>query len=88
MGICRSSWDVITGRVGKYADNAWGFFDMIGNVFEWTSTKIDRDTRRIYRGGSFRVDSKYARAASASQKLPGERVKDIGVRPAWEIQDD
>ena len=56
-----------TRDVGQYNPNPWGFYDMFGNVSEWTLDwygsytnleKIDPSgpisgTRRVYRGGNF-----------------------------------
>ena len=67
-----------TTDVGQYAANPWGFFDMHGNVFEWTADRyanypvrqpvIDptgpaSGSYRVIRGGSWYVTGAYLRSA-------------------------
>ena len=66
-----------TVEVGSYAANPWGFFDMHGNVWEWTAdwrgayprnSVIDPrgpndGSYRVYRGGSWGIQATVLRSA-------------------------
>ena len=61
-----------TAPVGQYAPNSWGFYDMHGNVWEWTADKFNQNnSHRVLRGGSFQHDN-------LGKSLPG-----INLRSAW-----
>ena len=82
-----------THRVGEKPANAWGLYDVHGNVWEWTQTRIaDRDAepeaggpdptsgRRVIRGGSFDVGAGLARSAVRLRGEPGHRSVYLGFR--------
>jgi formylglycine-generating enzyme required for sulfatase activity len=77
-----------TTKVGSYAANAWGVYDMHGQVLQWCKDWYDKDyygqgdkrdpvgpasgRRRVARGGSWLADGSRCRAASRDGNAPPE----------------
>ncbi len=93
---CGNSGGTTHAVAGKQP-NAWGLYDMHGNVWEWVQDRYggypnDALTTdpigpagggdRVRRGGSWNRYAPYARAASRSGSGPGNRDSDLGFRLA------
>ncbi|MCH7958815.1 MAG: SUMF1/EgtB/PvdO family nonheme iron enzyme [Candidatus Hydrogenedentes bacterium] len=83
-----------THPVGTKRPNAWGLYDMSGNVLEWCQDRVDAypygsvvdpkgpetGNLRIGRGGSWYSPEKACRAADRSAAEPANRGPDLGFR--------
>jgi len=83
-----------TKEVGSYPANAWGLYDMHGNVYEWCQdlfcdypsgavtdpTGADRGSGRVIRGGSWYGNAQYCRSAYRDYCDPSNRYYNVGIR--------
>lgn len=84
--------------IGQKQPNAWGFYDMLGNAYEWVEdfygeypggsvtdpTGPETGSHRIARGGSFLRAPADARAPNRQRYSAGQLAPHIGIRLARE----
>lgn len=86
-----------TCRVMSYPPNKFGLYDMIGNVWEWTSSFYERypnnidntpyygDEYRILRGGAYLHGANYCLIAFRNANQPDRAYPTLGFRTARDI---
>ena len=101
-GIAWYCWNAgnTTHPVAGKGANAWGLYDMLGNVWEWNWDRYGAYPAGpgqdylgslagdgwVRRGGDWRNNAQYARSADRDYGLPEGRDNNVGFRPARTLE--
>jgi formylglycine-generating enzyme required for sulfatase activity len=95
-GASRGAFRAKTTPVGSFPPNAWGVYDMHGNVYEWcwdqykeysqTSMNGALTGNSVIRGGSWDSEARFLRSANRSQAAHTAKQNYIGFRVARSVK--
>ena len=74
-----------TQEVGLKQPNAWGLYDMLGNVWEWCWDIYDKEvygSYRVFRGGGWSDKERGCLASNRRRSHPTYQIDDLGLRLA------
>jgi formylglycine-generating enzyme required for sulfatase activity len=76
-----------THPVGLKQPNAYGLYDMLGNVWEWTADDYDATGKtKVIRGSSWDSNTRDLRASIRYRNVPAYRYINIGFRCVGEFR--
>jgi formylglycine-generating enzyme required for sulfatase activity len=79
----KGPWLNRTTKVGSYAPNKLGLYDMYGNLCQWCEDLYEKGgSRRVIRGGAFNCGSSRCQAASRYGYEPAGHFNFVGLRLA------
>lgn len=85
-GWCGSQWsNVSSAPVASFKRNAFGLYDTVGNVWEWT-TSTNSQSGAVVRGGAWDFAPRLARVSTRMEMDPAFRSNYIGFRVLREQQ--